>query len=101
MDMDADEAFGGSRAPRLQRSARALPARPDRRSYDAIFEAGADVVETDSFTASRLKLDEYGLGERTVEINRRSAAIARAAADRFARPSGRASSRVRSGRPAC
>ncbi|MDB5078933.1 MAG: methionine synthase [Chloroflexi bacterium] len=47
------------------------------------FEVGADVVETDSFTASRLKLDEYNLGEKTYEINYQSAAIARKVADRF------------------
>ncbi len=47
------------------------------------FEVGADVVETDSFTASRLKLDEYGLGEKTYEINFQAAAIARKVADRF------------------
>src|SRR5579872_3669391 len=52
--------------------------------HSAYLEAGADVLETDSFTASRLKLDEYGLGEKTIEINRRSAEIARDAADRFA-----------------
>ena len=54
--------------------------------HRAYLEAGADVLETDSFTASRHKLDEYGLGERTVEINRRSAEIAREAADRFSTP---------------
>ncbi len=47
-------------------------------------EAGADVLETDSFTASRLKLDEYGLGARTIEVNRRAAELARIEADRFA-----------------
>src|SRR5579872_1305096 len=51
--------------------------------HTAYLEAGADVLETDSFTASRHKLDEYGLGEKTVEINRRSAEIAREVADRF------------------
>ncbi|HZO94917.1 MAG TPA: methionine synthase [Candidatus Baltobacteraceae bacterium] len=50
------------------------------------FAAGADVVETDSFTASRLKLDEYGLGAKTEEINRRSAELARRAADAFSTP---------------
>src|ERR1019366_5694204 len=34
----------------------------------AYLAAGADVLETDTFTASRLKLDEYGLGERVGEI---------------------------------
>jgi len=62
--------------------------RPDviRRVHDAYLEAGADVLETDSFTASRLKLDEYGLGEKTPEINRGAAEIARAACDAFSTP---------------
>ncbi|MBV8750592.1 MAG: homocysteine S-methyltransferase family protein [Candidatus Eremiobacteraeota bacterium] len=50
------------------------------------FAAGADVVETDSFTASRLKLDEYGLGAKTREVNVAAAAIARRAADAFSTP---------------
>ena len=44
--------------------------------------AGADVLETDSFTASRLKLDEYGLGAKTREINVAAAQIARRAVAR-------------------
>ncbi len=48
--------------------------------------AGADVVETDTFTASRLKLDEYSLGERTREINIRAAQIAREACDAASTP---------------
>ena len=48
-------------------------------------EAGAEVVETDTFQASRLKLDEWGLGEHTMEINTKAAEIARKAVgeDRF------------------
>ncbi len=63
--------------------------RPDvvSRLHERYFEAGADVVETDSFTASRLKLDEYGLGARTVELNVSAARLAREVADRFASPS--------------
>ena len=52
----------------------------------AYFEAGADAVETDTFTASRLKLDEYGIGAQVAEINRTAAEIARKAADRFSTP---------------
>lgn len=62
--------------------------RPDviRQIHDAYLAAGADVVETDSFTASRLKLDEYGLGEKTAEINIGSARLARAACDAVTTP---------------
>src|ERR671921_2514123 len=45
--------------------------------HTSMVEAGAEVVETDTFQASRLKLDEWGLGEQTLEINRRAAEIAR------------------------
>src|SRR5918912_1661313 len=48
--------------------------------HESMLEAGAEVLETDTFQGSRLKLDEWGLGEHTPEINRRAAEIARAAA---------------------
>jgi 5-methyltetrahydrofolate--homocysteine methyltransferase len=56
--------------------------RPDviRGVHDSMLDAGAEVVETDTFQASRLKLEEWGLGEHTLEINRRAAEIAREAA---------------------
>jgi 5-methyltetrahydrofolate--homocysteine methyltransferase len=48
--------------------------------HASMLEAGAEVVETDTFQASRLKLAEWGLAEQTVEINRVAAEIARRAA---------------------
>src|SRR4051812_37981285 len=48
--------------------------------HESMLAAGAEVLETDTFQGSRLKLDEWGLGEHTLEINRRAAEIARAAA---------------------
>ncbi|HET9162652.1 MAG TPA: methionine synthase [Solirubrobacterales bacterium] len=48
--------------------------------HASMLEAGAEVVETDSFQGSRLKLEEWGLGEQTLEINRGAAEIARRAA---------------------
>src|SRR5579875_1056729 len=48
--------------------------------HASMIEAGAEVLETDSFQGSRLKLDEWGLGEHTYEINLRAAEIARRAA---------------------
>jgi len=54
--------------------------------HERYLAAGADIVETDSFTASRLKLDEYELGEKTGTINHNAAALARAACDAYATP---------------
>src|SRR5215213_8596094 len=53
--------------------------------HESMLNAGAQVVETDTFQGSRLKLDEWGLGEHTLEINTKAAEIARKAAgeDRF------------------
>jgi len=53
--------------------------------HASMLEAGAEVVETDTFQGSRLKLEEWGLGEHTLEINVKAAEIARRAAgpDRF------------------
>jgi 5-methyltetrahydrofolate--homocysteine methyltransferase len=53
--------------------------------HASMLDAGAEVLETDTFQASRLKLDEWGLADYTVEINTKAAEIARRAAgpDRF------------------
>src|SRR6476620_7149861 len=48
--------------------------------HASMLDAGAEVVETDTFQGSRLKLDEWGLGEHTREINTTAAQIARRAA---------------------
>jgi 5-methyltetrahydrofolate--homocysteine methyltransferase len=48
--------------------------------HASMLDAGAEVVETDSFQGSRIKLDEWGLGEQTLEINTKAAQIARKAA---------------------
>jgi 5-methyltetrahydrofolate--homocysteine methyltransferase len=55
--------------------------RPDviQSLHESMVAVGAEVVETDTFQASRIKLDEWGLGEHTYEINRKAAEIARAA----------------------
>src|SRR4051794_38965401 len=48
--------------------------------HESMLKAGAEVVETDTFQGSRLKLEEWGLEDHTLEINQKAAEIARAAA---------------------
>jgi 5-methyltetrahydrofolate--homocysteine methyltransferase len=50
-------------------------------------DVGCDVLETDTFGGSRLKLGEYGLEARTHEINLAAARLTRRVADRYATPS--------------
>ena len=38
--------------------------------HRAYFEAGSDIIETNTFGASKIKLAEYGLSDRMEEINR-------------------------------
>src|SRR6185312_10087309 len=51
--------------------------------HRAYLEAGADIVETDSFGSTSIVLAEYGLQDDTAELNRRAAQLARQAADEF------------------
>jgi len=57
--------------------------RPDviRGIHATYFEAGADLVETNTFGATRLVLDEYALGDKARAINLAAATLAREAAD--------------------
>ena len=45
--------------------------------------AGADIIETDSFNANIISMEEFGLAEFTREINVTAARLARAACDQF------------------
>ena len=51
--------------------------------HETYFLAGADIVSTNSFTATSVSLLDYGLEDHACEINRAAAACARRAADRF------------------
>ncbi len=52
--------------------------------HTAYFEAGADIVETNTFGATPLVLAEYGLEAKAIEINVVAAQLARRAALRYA-----------------
>jgi 5-methyltetrahydrofolate--homocysteine methyltransferase len=51
-----------------------------REIAESYIKAGSDIISTNSFGASRIKLSRFGLGEKTTEINRTAAAICREAA---------------------
>ncbi|GIJ56249.1 methionine synthase [Virgisporangium aurantiacum] len=59
--------------------------RPDvvRQVHEAYLQAGADLVETNSFGTNLSALAEYDIAERIFELAEASARIAREAADRF------------------
>ena len=65
--------------------------RPDVISaiHASFMDAGADVLETCTFQSTRLRLEEWGLGDRVHEINMAAARLARDVADRYEAQDGR------------
>jgi 5-methyltetrahydrofolate--homocysteine methyltransferase len=59
--------------------------RPDivRSIHDGYLEAGADIIETNTFNATAIAQADYAMESEVAAINRAAAAIAREAADRF------------------
>jgi 5-methyltetrahydrofolate--homocysteine methyltransferase len=49
--------------------------------HTAYLEAGADIIETNSFTSNAMSLADYGMEELVYELNRAAARLARDAAD--------------------
>lgn len=63
-----------------------VKSRPDvvRGIHAAYFEAGSDMVSTNSFGAQPLTLGEFGIGHMAFELNKLAAEVAREAAGQFA-----------------
>ncbi|MCG7381098.1 methionine synthase [Paenibacillus sp. ACRRY] len=57
-----------------------------QRIHEEYLEAGADLIETNTFGATSVVLAEYDIQDRAREINLEAARIARAAVDRFSTP---------------
>jgi 5-methyltetrahydrofolate--homocysteine methyltransferase len=51
-----------------------------RAIHKGYYDAGSDIVETNTFGATRLKLNEYRIGDRTRELNVKGARLARSVA---------------------
>ncbi|MEB3290142.1 MAG: methionine synthase [Leptolyngbya sp.] len=54
--------------------------------HRAFLEAGADVIETDTFGGTSIVLAEYDLADRAYDLNKTAAALARQVADEFSTP---------------
>ncbi len=48
-----------------------------KKIHKSYLDAGADCIETNSFGSNKLKLDEYGFGDNTVEFNQKIAKLAK------------------------
>ncbi|EZP78752.1 methionine synthase [Parageobacillus genomosp. 1] len=53
------------------------------RIHEAYLQAGADIIETNTFGATSIVLDEYQLGHLALELNIEAAKLARKAADAY------------------
>ena len=62
--------------------------RPDviRDIHEGYLAAGADIIETNTFGASAIAQEDYGLGHVAREMNLAAAKLAREAADKFSTP---------------
>jgi len=62
--------------------------RPDviRDIHEGYLAAGADMIETNTFGATTIAQEDYKMADLAVEMNRTSAALARAACDKFSTP---------------
>ena len=57
-----------------------------RNIHKEYLQAGADIVETNTFNSTRVAMADYGMGSLAHEINVASAQLARQAADQFSTP---------------
>lgn len=55
--------------------------------HEQYLQAGADIIETNTFGATKIVLDEYDLGAKAYEINKLAAEIAKKQAERYSTPS--------------
>ena len=53
--------------------------------HEEYLEAGADILETNTFNAQRISMADYGMEDLSYEINVAAAKIARAAADKWSK----------------
>ncbi len=85
LDLKAED-FGGAELEGCNENL--VLTRPDvvEHVHNLYLQAGCDIVETNTFGATPVVLDEYKIGDRTYEINKRAAHIARQTCAKFDQP---------------
>src|SRR5690606_10032419 len=82
------EAFGGERYNGLNEALVLFRPEIIEEIHTSFLNVGSEAVETCTFRGNRLTLNEFGLGDRVIEINRAAAQIARRACDKAERETG-------------
>ena len=82
LDLSIDE-FGGLALENCNENLNVRRPELIRGIHEAYFEAGADIVETNSFNGSPEDMCEFGLKDQAYELNFAAAKLAREAADRY------------------
>ncbi|GIL18218.1 MAG: methionine synthase [Oligoflexia bacterium] len=85
MDLKASD-FGGAELEGCNENL--ILTRPDVISqiHEQYLRSGADIVETNTFGATPMVLDEYGLGAKAFEINKKAAEIAKSCCQKYSTP---------------
>jgi 5-methyltetrahydrofolate--homocysteine methyltransferase len=85
-DLDAED-FGGEELDGCNEILNLTAPEVIERIHREYLEAGADIVETNTFGATSLVLEEYDVADKAYEINKAAALLARRAADEASSPS--------------
>jgi len=83
--LSADD-FGGEQYEGCNEYLSLTAPRVIQQIHEAYLQAGADIIETNTFGATKVVLDEYNLGHLALELNIESAKIAKRAAEKFSTP---------------
>jgi len=83
--LSADD-FGGEQYEGCNEYLSLTAARVIQQIHEEYLQAGADIIETNTFGATKVVLDEYNLGHLALELNIESAKIAKRAAEKFSTP---------------
>ncbi len=82
LNLTADD-FGGKELEGCNENLVLSSPKVVERVHDSFLEAGCHVIETNTFGASSIVLDEYDIGDKAYEINKNAALIAKNAASKY------------------